>query len=668
MRRALPFLLLATACATNGKSIDYAAAPSPIWTSIGSLQTACKDSLATIRKIRDDVKAGGARTVEGTLEPYNQMLLEIDATAGTMNLMENVHPAKEVRTAAETCERELQNLVNEINLDRDLYDALSGVDVSAADGETKRSLEHLLRDFKRSGVDKDEATRAELKKIYEEMVEVGQAFDRTILEDVRQIEVDPADLDGLPEDFIKSHAPNEKGKVVLTTNYPDFFPVQQYVKKESVRKALMIESAKRGYPANDKNLKRLLELRKQYAAKLGYPNWAEYMAEDKMVKSATNIEKFIEEVASISRPRMERDLEVLKARKAQDGVSDPTIQLWDRFYYTELVRREKYGFDGQSVRPYFEFNRVTQGLMDLYGELFGVRFERDEKAPVWHESVLAYRVLAGGEVVGRFYLDMHPREGKYGHAAEFGMQTGVKGGRIPVASLVCNFPDPAKTQGPALMDHDEVITYFHEFGHLMHQMLARGSRWVNLSGISTEWDFVEAPSQLLEEWTWDPAVLQRFAKHIETNEPIPTDLVKRMKASSEFGKGIHLMRQIHFTALSYYLHAKDPAEIGELSDFSKEMQDKYSPYPHVDGTYLYASFGHLNGYSSMYYTYQWSLTLAKDIFTRFEKAGLLDGPTAQAYRQMVLQPGGMKDAAQLVEDFLGRPTNLDAYKAWLQSE
>jgi thimet oligopeptidase len=641
-------------CATTG------GAP-PVWERSDSLQASCNESIAGVQKIRAEVKAAKERTVEGTFQPYNRMLEIIDATAGTMALVAGVHPVKEVRDQADTCTRDLKKVVADLNLDRELFDAISAVDVSGADDDAKRFAEKVLRDFRRSGVDKDEATRAELKKLNEELVAVGQDFDRAITDDVRQIEVDPADLEGLPADFIQAHAPNGLGKVVLTTNYPDFFPVMTYVKKEDVRKALLVTSIQRAYPANDTNLKRLLELRKAYATKLGHPSWAQYMAEDKMVKSADAIEKFIEEVATISRPRMERDLETLKARKAQDGAADPTIQLWDRFYYTELVRREKYGFDAQSVRPYFDFERVTRGLMDLYGDLFGVRFVRDESAPVWHSSVLAYRALSGDELIGRFYLDMHPREGKYGHAAMFPMETGVAGGRVPVASLVCNFPE-------GLMDHEEVLTYFHEFGHLVHHLLARGSKWTNLAGINTEWDFVEAPSQLLEEWSWDPAVLERFAKHAETNEPIPAELVKKMKASSEFGKGVALMRQIHFTALSYYLHSEDPAEVGDLSKFSEKIQGKYSPYPPIAGTYLYTSFGHLNEYSSMYYTYQWSLSLAKDIFTRFETSGLLDTTTARDYRQLVLMPGGRKDAAQLVQDFLGRPTNLDAYRRWLLSE
>src|SRR5262245_13017010 len=249
MRRASTILLLAAACATNGKGgVEHGTTATPAWTSIDTLKATCTGGLDSVKKIRDAVKASSDRSIAGTLEQYNAMLLEIDATAGMMSLMGGVHPTKEIRTEAETCEREIQKLVSELSLDRQLYQALQAVDVSKADPETQRFAAKLLRDFRRAGVDKDDATRAELKKIYEEMVEVGQTFDRVIREDVRQIEVDPKDLEGLPEDFIKAHPANEKGKVVLTTNYPDFYPVQQYAKKEEVRKALMIESAKRGYP------------------------------------------------------------------------------------------------------------------------------------------------------------------------------------------------------------------------------------------------------------------------------------------------------------------------------------------------------------------------------------------------------------------------------------
>jgi thimet oligopeptidase len=215
------------------------------------------------------------------------------------------------------------------------------------------------------------------------------------------------------------------------------------------------------------------------------------------------------------------------------------------------------------------------------------------------------------------------------------------------------------------MEHKQVVTFFHEFGHLVHQMLARGSTWSTLAGINVEWDFVEAPSQLLEEWAYEPSVLGRFALHYESNEPIPAELVKKLKSAEEFGKGMHLMRQIFYTAFSFYLHNRNPEKI-DLEAFSNEIYRDYSPYPAVKGGHIYANFGHLMGYSSMYYTYQWSLVIAKDLFTRFSTEGILNPDVAKAYRDAILVPGGSKDANQLVEDFLGRPYSLDAYGAWLK--
>ncbi|MCB9646563.1 MAG: Zn-dependent oligopeptidase [Deltaproteobacteria bacterium] len=638
-----------------------------MWADKAAVKAHCTYASLEAERLRAMIKAGKERNDTATLDPFNRMAFTLDTALGTTGLVAATHPDKEVRTEAETCEQELRKLVSEITLDRGLYDAVSAVDTTVLDGGAQRFVEKTLRDFRRSGVDKDDETRARLKAINEEMVKVGQDFSRAIREGSRKIEVTKKDLAGLPEDFIKAHAPDKDGKITLSTDYPDFFPIENYAKSEDVRRRLYVEFLNRGYPENDANLKRLLELRQEYAGLLGFKTWADYMAEDKMAKSAATIDSFIEEVNKVARPRMEADLKVLLARKKKDDKKAKQVEVWDRFYYVLKVQKEKYGFDAQAARNYFEFNAVTKGLMDLYGELFGVRFERDETAKVWDPSVSAWKMYEGDKLVGGFFLDMHPRDGKYQHAAMFPIRSGLAGGEIPLASLVCNFPDPSKSEGPALMEHGDVTTYFHEFGHLVHHLLATGSKWTNQAGITAEWDFVEAPSQLLEEWAWEPAVLARFAKHVKTGQPIPADLVKKMRASDEFGKGVHVMRQVYYTALSFYLHQAD-AKAVDLLAFQKDMQTRFSPYPYVEGTHGYDNFGHLEGYSSMYYTYQWSLTLAKDIFTRFEQAGLLDKDVAKDYVNKILRPGGSKDANELVKDFLGREPNLEAYRAWLQAK
>lgn len=639
------------------------AKPANVWDSPDAFSAQCKAALDNARTVRDAVKADTTGSAAARLDRHNGLLVQVDSTVNLAGLIANVHPDKAVREAAEGCERDVRAFYSEMNLDRGLYDAVN-VDAAALDDDTKRFQFKVLRDFRRAGVDKDDATRKKLQDLDAEMVKVGQDFSRNIREGAAQVAFDPAELEGMPADFLANHKPGADGKIMLSTDYPDYFPVQSYAKKEETRKKLSVAFLNRGYPANETALLKLLKLRWEYAHLLGQPSWAQHMASDKMVGSAAAIEKFIAEITKVAKPRMDRELKELLARKKKDDKTAKAIEQWDRFFYVDVVRKEKFGFDAQVARPYFEYSQTLAGMLALYGELFGVEMRRVD-APVWHEKVHAYELLEGGQVIGKFYLDMHPRAGKYSHAAMFPVVTGLagEGGALPQAALVCNFPDPAA--GQALMEHSDVTTLFHEFGHLIHHLLARSSRFVNLSGINTEWDFVEAPSQLLEEWTWDHKVLSRFAKHVDTKEAITPDLVQKLRASAEFGKGTHVMRQVFYTAMSYGLHAQDPAKLN-LDKATLDIGKKYSPYPEVPGTHLYAGFGHLEGYSSMYYTYQWSLVLAKDIFTRFDKAGLLDSATALEYREKILKAGGRKDAAQLVEDFLGRKSTLDAYKKWLE--
>ncbi|HKZ76020.1 MAG TPA: M3 family metallopeptidase, partial [Actinomycetota bacterium] len=281
-------------------------------------------------------------------------------------------------------------------------------------------------------------------------------------------------------------------------------------------------------------------------------------------------------------------------------------------------------------------------------------------------EVEVYDVTEGDRLLGRVYLDMHPREGKYKHYAQFTLASGQAGRRLPEGALVCNFPRPAPG-APALMEHSDVRTFFHEFGHLLHHVLGGHTRWTGQSGVATEWDFVEAPSQMLEEWVWDPGVLARFARHVETGAPVPADLVRRMKAADEYGKGLMVRQQMFYAATSLELHRRDPEGL-DTTALVAELQERYTPFRHVPGTYFQESFGHLDGYSAIYYTYMWSLVIAKDLFGPFRDAGLLDPGPARRYRKAVLEAGGSKPAAELVKDFLGRPYAFDAFEAWLNAE
>jgi thimet oligopeptidase len=294
--------------------------------------------------------------------------------------------------------------------------------------------------------------------------------------------------------------------------------------------------------------------------------------------------------------------------------------------------------------------------------MFGIEYRRLSDAPVWHSDVSAWEVVEQDRTLGRFFLDLFPREGKYKHAAQFTLASGVREGALPEGALVCNFHRPGAE--PALLDPGEVVTFFHEFGHLLHHLFGGNTPWAGLSGVRTEWDFVEAPSQMLEEWCWDASVLRRFARHVETGAPIPADLVERMRAADEFGKGLRVRQQMFYAATSLRLHDRDPHGI-DTTALGAEMQERYTPFRHVPDTYFQESFGHLEGYSAIYYTYMWSLVIAKDLFGVFRREGLLNPAAAARYRCAILEPGGGAPAAKLVECFLGRPASFDAFAEWL---
>jgi thimet oligopeptidase len=610
----------------------------------------------------------GARTIDGTLEPYNALSIHLANAGMKAGTLSQVHPDTAFRTAAEQCVKDVSSYSTEVNQNPDLYAALSAVDVSGADDVSKRMIARTLLDFRRTGVDRDEATRKRLKALSDEMTATGLEFDKNIREDVHSVKLDPKQLAGLPDDYVKAHPAGADGKVTLTTDYPDYMPFRKYAEDLQARKALYGEFLNRGYPKNDEVLHKLLRERREFATTLGYKDWADYDTEKKMIKNGQAAADFVERITKAAAKRARHDYDELLARKRKDHPGAKSVEDWESPLYAEKVSREQYAFDSQAVRPYFEFTQTRDGLLAITAQMYGIEYRAVPDAPRWDPSVDVYDVYAagGGEKLGRIYLDLHPRAGKYKHAANFDFVPGVKGVQLPESSLICNFPDPAK--GEALMEHADVVTMFHEFGHMMHAILGGQQRWVMFSGTATEWDFIEAPSQMFEEWAWDPAVLATFAKHVKTHEPIPPGLVKKMRRAHEFGKGADARKQMFYAALSLDLHREADPDKVDLVSYMKNLQAKYAPFPYVEGSHFYDNFGHLNGYAASYYTYMWSLVIAKDLLTPFKAHGLMDPETDHKYRDEILAKGGTRDAAALVHDFLGRDYDFKAYEAWLNAE
>ncbi|MEM9380121.1 MAG: M3 family metallopeptidase [Planctomycetota bacterium] len=603
---------------------------------------------------------------EAVCDLFDGIGREIGEVGGLSELFAAVHPDVSVREAAEDASQRVAAFATTLSLHRGAYDRFARLDVPGdAGADVKRYVEHTLRDYHRSGVDKDDATRDTIRRLQEELVQIGQEFDRNIMTGGRTLRLADghAALAGLPDDFLASHPEDEDGSVTLSTDPTDFLPVLLYAERDDVRRDFYVEYNQRAHPVNVDVLGRLLGKRHELATTLGYEHWAHWASEDKMVGSAEAARAFAERVSDLARPVGEAEYAELLEELRTLQPDAERVQPWQSRYLMERVKRRKHAFDSQSVRPYFAYSRVRDGVLATTETLFGVEIRRMDGAEAWHPSVETYEVLEGGAPVARFYLDMFPRADKYKHAAMFGIRSGVEGGTLPEAALVCNFPEPTDSD-PALLLHDQVTTFFHEFGHLLHHLFSV-QRFHGFAGIACEWDFVEVPSQLYEEWAWSVRVLQRFATHHETGEAIPSDLVERLRAAEEYGKGLGVMGQMLYALFSLTLYDRSPAGVDPAAVL-EELQRERTLFEKVPGTAMECAFGHLHGYSSNYYTYMWSLVISKDFFGEFE-GDLMSTELARRYRDAVLARGGADDAQDLVRTFLGRDSSFDAWEAWLRS-
>ena len=606
------------------------------------------------------------RSFAEDLTDFDALFAPLGLKAGRISLYARAHPDESMRELCMKFEQELGQLQTEVSLNRELYQRLQGMEPGAqASPRELRMLEHALREFRRSGVDQDEATRTRIRELQEEMLTVGQEFGVNIIQASTEfvIEAGHDGLAGLPEDFIAAHPEREDGSVAISTDPVDRMPFMTYAHDSELRRRYLFVCSNLACDKNPPVLQRLLELRHELAQLLGYAHWADYVTEEKMVKSAQAAGAFIERVIDCVAPRSKRDYEDLLAEKRLTEPDTRQVFEWETAYLAETVKRRLHSYDSQQVRPYFAYQKVRDGILALSAELYGIEFSKQTDADLWHDSVECYELLDGGETIARLYLDMHPRADKYKHGAMFPLSSGPTGD-VPEGALMCNFSEPSE-QDPALMQHGDVVTFFHEFGHLLHQLFAGRQPDFAFSGIACEFDFVEVPSQMFEEWAHDHASLARFARHHETGEPIPAELVKRMRAAAGFGRGLGTMRQLVFASLSLAYYDRDPAQV-DLQGMMRATKARLVPIPQQEDTHFYASFGHLNGYSAVYYTYMWSLVIAKDFFGRFEH-DLLDAEVARDYRKKVLEQGGAKDATEMVQDFLGRPYAFDAFERYLNA-
>jgi thimet oligopeptidase len=665
------FGFIAMSAAATAGAEDSRPIQPPIWSTkpdVAAFEKIENDRLAAAQRLINGIAAAkGPRTVDNTLSHYDEALRQLNAALYFSSLMEAVHPDAAYRDRATAMTRKASAVQTALSLNRGVYQALAAILDLHADPATQYYLRRQLLEFRLAGVDKDDATRARLKVLNDALTEEQSAFERNINDGQKTVEVrDASELAGLPKDYIDGHKPDKGGVIHINTSYPDYIPAMNFAASDALRRRLSLAFNTRAYPQNRDVLTRMLGTRYEIATLLGYKSWADYNAADKMIGTGARIAEFIRDLDKTVRPIADKEFQMLLAEKRKSDPKATTIGLQEKSYYQEQVRRSRFDFDSQSVRPYFPYGRVKQGILDTAATLFHVTFQQEKGVPAWDPSVETWQVIDDGKVIGRFYLDMHPREGKFSHAEMLPILDGIRGKQLPEAALLCNFPRPT-AEDPGLMEYGDVQTFFHEFGHLMHGILGGQQPWAGISGIAMEADFVEAPSQMLEEWIRSPQVLATFARDHQTGKPIPADLVLRMNRASAYGRASDISQQNSYTALSYEIYDAKPQDV-DLDVIANRDIVKYTSYAPLPGTHMYASFGHLAGYSSAYYTYMWDKVIALDFFEQFDSKNLLAGDTPLRYRRTVLEPGGSVSANDLVKNFLGRPQSMGALQRWVAAE
>ncbi len=613
----------------------------------------CTSALAIATEARTALEARtGPATMADDYAAYDSLELMLGDASSEIYLVTQSSPVKEVRDAANDCVPKISDLNTQVSLSRPIYDRLAAIPQTGLDEKTAYTLNHQLTEYKLAGVDKDDATRAKVTELQKQITETGLKFDNNINADKGDVAFKPEELAGLPQDFIDAHKPGADGMIHLTVDYPDAIPVFTYASIRATRKKMMEAYSNRGYPQNEAVLNDLLNERYQLAQTLGYSDYATLATADKMIGSPDHARTFLDEVNTAAKPGADADYaELLAFAKTVDPSIDK-LERYDSTYMSNLLKKQKYSVDEATVRQYFTRDKAEAGIFKLVHDLFGADI-RPWQTKVWSPDVTAWELYDGDKLVGRFYLDLSPRDGKYNHEAQFPIRTGVEGRQVPMGALLCNFP----ATGP--MEHGDVTTFLHEFGHLIHDMYSGHTQYATQSMGNLQWDFIEAPSQLLEEWTFDYDTLKGFASDDKGN-PIPEDLVKKMNAARHFGEASQWKGQIAYAAVSMDYYDQKPGF--DLTQAYNDDIAKYSMYPPMAGTHPQDAFGHLNGYSAIYYTYVWSKAIALDLFTKFKTDGMRNPETAMAYRKLVLEPGGSEDANVLIQDFLGRPLSLDAFK------
>ncbi len=634
------------------------------WTA-RDLQRVATDAIVRKAKRYEAIRAvaPAERTFENTVYALERSEDDVSDDFAKIGILNVASPDAKVREAARAVAEEAQRKLIELEFDPRMYAALKeyAKKREKLEGPDKLLFDDLMKGYARMGFDLPKGKQERLKANHKELGTLALAFDRNLNEYKDHILVSETELDGLPLTYRQNL--KKSGKLFkVTLAYPDAIPFLAGAHDEAKRAELFRKFVRKGGAENVRILKRMFRLRAENAKLLGYATHADFQTELRMAKSAKRVRAFLADIERRTKTPATEELKLLVAdKKRRTGNAKAKLGMHDVSYLFKQLRKERFDIDGDLVKEYFPFEHVKRATLDAYQELLGVTFKRRKDIVLWHPDVQLYDVHdAHGPYLATFALDLYPREGKYGHAAVFDIVFGREEERTfvpPLAAMLTNFPKPSETY-PSLMSHGEVETFFHEFGHVMHFTLSK-TTYRAQSGFNVAWDFAEAPSQMLENWVWDPQMLKRLSKHYKTKRPLPDDLIERMIGARLFGEAWHTRGQVMLATLDLTLHTQPVGNPTKLyADLEKKMVGLEPP---KDQLWL-AGFGHIaHGYDAGYYGYLWSKVYAEDMFTRFAKEGILNPKTGGAYRTWILEKGSSMDELALVEGFLGRKSNNKAF-------
>lgn len=612
------------------------------------------------------------RTFDNTLGALDDMYVHLKLDTEMLRFMAYVSTDAAERQRGERAEQDIQNWAIALSKRQDLYEAVKTLADSQPqlEGEAARLLEHSMRDYRRAGMLLPLEQRETLQKIEQQISELGIEFEKNIRQDETRVPLSADELAGMDNDFL-SRLDASGNLYLVGMDYPTFYPIMNFCQNEATRHKVYVAYKRRGGKRNVEILEQILKLRRQAAQLLGYENAAAFEIEIRMAKTPQRVYEFYDKLRPLVRKKTERDWkELTTAKRQHTGNPEAKLQPWDQFFYKKRLLSEKYAVDSKKVQQYFPIERVTEGLFSITQSLYGLEYRditdqaTSRGRPLWHPDVKLYEVWdkQKGEVIGEFYLDLYPRPNKYNHAAMWGIYPRKvwSDGSVqkPLAALVCNFTKPTADK-PSLLTHDEVQTFFHEFGHCLHGILTE-TKLGEFSGTNVARDFVEAPSQMFENWVWNADVLKTFARHYKTGEPFPDKLLDGMLKARYLASGIEAEHQFFYGLVDMAYHTTSSEAI-DTTQVADRLYGEIELYKPVRNTFFQASFGHLVGYQAGYYGYMWSLVYAQDMFERFRQLGLLNPEAGMYYRKKILARGGSIDEMKMLVDYLGREPRMEPF-------